>query len=251
MGNALLPTKGLVCKIFDSLSGILIAATMMLLWLSSLIFLFSINLSQISFFWIVPAVLLRTFLHTGLFITAHDAMHGTVFPKEPLVNDFIGSLAARLYVFLPYPTLLKKHRLHHLYPASVKDPDFCKKNQQNPVVWYGEFMKSYLNGKQIWVIIFWMSIIFSALKWGLNISPINLLLFWLMPILFSSIQLFYFGVFLPHRQPEGGYRNRHCAQSSYYSIVWSFLSCYHFGYHWEHHEYPYIPWYRLSLMVER
>jgi beta-carotene ketolase (CrtW type) len=94
-----------------------------------------------------------------------------------------------------------------------------------------------------------MSIIFYSLLWGLHIPMSNLILFWLLPLSLSSIQLFYFGIFLPHRRPKTGYTNRHCAKSSYYSIFWSFVTCYHFGYHWEHHEYPHLPWYKLPLAV--
>lgn len=222
----------------------------MLLWLTSLTILFSIDVSQLPVFWIVFAVLLRAFLHTGIFITAHDAMHGTVFPQNYKVNDFIGSLAARLYVLLPYKTLLEKHRLHHRYPSSAQDPDFCEQGQKKPLVWYVKFMKGYLSGNQSWVLLIGMFIIFVSLNKGLNIPVSNILLFWVLPILLSSIQLFYFGIFLPHRQPKGGYRNRHRAQSSYYSVFRSFLTCYHFGYHWEHHEYPYLPWYRLPSAVK-
>jgi beta-carotene ketolase (CrtW type) len=250
MQNALLPTKRLVHTVIDSVSGILIAGIVMLLWLSSLIVLLSVDISQISVFWIVPAVLLRAFLHTGLFITAHDAMHGTIFPKNRKVNDFIGSLAARMYVLLPYKTLLEKHRLHHRYPASAKDPDFCEQAQKNPFAWYVNFMKGYLEGKQSWVLLIGMSIIFYSLLLGPNIPISNLVLFWLFPIFLSSIQLFYFGIFLPHRQPKGGYKNRHRAQSIHYTVFWSFLTCYHFGYHWEHHEYPHLPWYRLPSVVK-
>lgn len=250
MQNALLPLKEPVNTLIDSILGILIAGIVMVLWLGSLIFLLSIDISEIPVFWIVPAVLLRAFLHTGIFITAHDAIHGTVFHQNRKINDFIGSLAARMYVLLPYKTLLKKHNLHHHYPASKKDPDFCEDGQENPLVWYVTFMKGYLEGKQSWVLLIGMSIIFYSLLLGLNIPITNLVLFWLLPILVSSIQLFYFGIFLPHRQPKEGYRNRHRAQSSYYSIFWSFLACYHFGYHWEHHEYPHLPWYKLPSAVK-
>jgi hypothetical protein len=34
----------------------------------------------------------------------------------------------------------------------------------------------------------------------------------------------------------------HNARSSSMPIWLSLLTCYHFGYHWEHHEYPYVPW---------
>ena len=251
MQNARLPTKRPISTIIDSLLGLLIAVTLILLWLSSLIFLLRINVSQIPILGIVLAVLLRAFLHTGIFITAHDAMHGIVFPQNRIVNDFIGSLAARLYVLLPYKTLLEKHRLHHRYPASAKDPDFHERGQKNLFAWYVNFMKGYLQGRQSWVLLIGMSTIFVLLNWGLNIPVSNVILFWVLPILISSIQLFYFGIFLPHRQPKGGYRNCHRAQSSYYSIAWSFLACYHFGYHWEHHEYPHLPWYRLPSVVNR
>jgi beta-carotene ketolase (CrtW type) len=73
----------------------------------------------------------------------------------------------------------------------------------------------------------------------------NIFLFWVIPILISSMQLFTFGIFLPHRQPKES--DRHQAKSSNYSTFWSFIACYHFDYHWEHHEYPYLPWYSLPI----
>jgi beta-carotene ketolase (CrtW type) len=250
MQDALLSKKDLDFTLADSILGVLIASIVILLWLSSLIFFLYMDISQVPVFWIVPAVLLRAFLHTGIFITAHDAMHGTIFPKNHQVNNFIGSLAARMYVLLPYKMLLEKHRLHHRYPASEKDPDFCEHGLKNPFLWYFSFMKGYLEGRQSWVLLIGMSIIFYSLLWGLNIPMINLILFWLLPLFLSSIQLFYFGILLPHRQPKGGYTNRHRAQSSNFSTFWSFITCYHFGYHWEHHEYPNLPWYKLPLVVK-
>jgi len=47
----------------------------------SLVFLFSLNISKVNLLWLLPLILWQTFLYTGLFITAHDAMHGAVFPK--------------------------------------------------------------------------------------------------------------------------------------------------------------------------
>ena len=243
------PTKGLTNVLIDSLLGILIASTVMLLWLSSMIFLFSIDISQIPLVLIVLAVIGRAFLHTGLFITAHDAMHGTIFPLNSNVNDLVGSLATRIYALLPYKTLLEKHKLHHRYPATEQDPDFFGQEQKNPLAWYLKFMKSYLEGKQSLVLLIGMTIIFFSLQLGLSIPISNLLLFWVLPIFLSSIQLFYFGIFLPHRRPPGGYRNRHRAESKYYSVFWSLITCYHFGYHWEHHEFPYLPWYKLPSAV--
>ncbi|NJL02454.1 MAG: hypothetical protein HC910_18560 [Spirulinaceae cyanobacterium SM2_1_0] len=77
----------------------------------------------------------------------------------------------------------------------------------------------------------------------------KLLLFWFLPTVLSAYQLFYFGIFLPHRETEAGYRDRHRSRSLYIAPFWSFLACYHFGYHWEHHEYPDLPWYQLPTSV--
>ncbi len=91
-------------------------------------------------------------------------------------------------------------------------------------------------------------IIFLVLHFGAHICIANLLLFWILPILLSTLQLFFFGTYLPHRFAIGEAEkagNSHHAISSNYPIVLSFLTCYHFGYHWEHHEYPFLPWYKL------
>ena len=44
----------------------------------------------------------RSFLHTGLFILAHDAMHGTLMPAYPKVNHWAGQLILGIYSFLAY-----------------------------------------------------------------------------------------------------------------------------------------------------
>lgn len=229
----------------EPILGLLTALIVIGLWLISFVLLISVDVSQLPIFLVVLTVILRTFLQTGVFITAHDAMHGSVFPPNRHINNFIGSLAINLYALLPYKEFLAKHSMHHRYPASQKDPDFYDKEPQNMFIWFFKFMTGYLNSSQTWVLLVGMTVIFWTFKIGLHIPIGNLCLFWLLPMLLSSWQLFYFGVFLPHRQPKDGYQNRHRANSSHLSPFWSFITCYHFGYHWEHHEYPHIPWYKL------
>jgi beta-carotene/zeaxanthin 4-ketolase len=233
----------------DLFPGIFISLSLFLLWLGSLACLLSLDISQISIVGVIAAVFVRTFLHTGLFITAHDAMHRTVFPQSRKVNDLIGAIATTAYALLSFQTLAQKHRLHHQHPASSDDPDFCEdyenKGDRNASSWYLKFMGGYLERKQLWILLVGMILIFTALSLGFHISVRNLILFWVLPIFLSSIQLFYFGTYLPHRRLTNGYDDRHRARSSNYSIFWSFLACYHFGYHWEHHEYPHLPWYML------
>ncbi len=107
-------------------------------------------------------------------------------------------------------------------------------------------MQEYLDDKERTIILFKIIAIFITFKFGLHISAVSLLLFWFLPIVLSSMQLFLFGTYLPHRSEDS--ENSHHAVSSNYPLILSFLTCYHFGYHWEHHEYPHLPWYKLPSM---
>ncbi|MBT9316607.1 fatty acid desaturase [Leptothoe spongobia] len=226
----------------------------MLLWLSSLEFLALIDIRQLSLLWFLPAILGRTFLQTGLFIVAHDAIHGAVLPGSLRLNYWFGQLAVTLYAFLSYQKLSLNHWQHHRHPGQASDPDFHDGIHRNIFAWYLKFMQSYLDVKQSVSLFFGIGILFLTLHVGFHIPVVNLLLFWILPIFLSSIQLFFFGIFLPHRlcsesfAGSGDIENSHCSTSSYYPIIWSFITCYHLGYHWEHHEYPYLPWYKLPFV---
>lgn len=234
-----------------SWAGLTTALTILTLWAATLVLSFVLDLSSLPQGTWVLLVLLRTFLQTGIFITAHDAIHGVVSPGNPWLNDRIGSTATLLYALLPYRQLRRNHHQHHRHPATAADPDFTPGNSRNPLTWYWHFMHTYLGGSQRWVLLFGMAAIFGFLALVAKVAIANLLLFWVLPILLSSMQLFYFGIFLPHREPKGGYGDRHRASSHHCSPCWSFLACYHFGYHWEHHEYPHVPWYSLPDVVMR
>lgn len=228
--------------------GILIASNLFLLWAGSFYWGCVQDLFQTSPWLIIITIGVRTFLQTGLFITAHDAMHRSVLPQNQKINDWIGAIALTIYAFLPYEVLRKKHQLHHRAPTSPTDPDFCKHHQNNPVYWYIAFMKGYLDVPRSGILSTGLILTFLLL-WQLEHIPMpNLLLYWILPMGLSSIQLFYFGTFLPHRQQPGIPQNRHFSGTSNYSTLWSFLTCYHFGYHWEHHEHPNLPWYQLPIV---
>lgn len=227
--------------------GLLIAFIVIGLWAGSLIFLLSLNVAKLQELQICFAVLWQTFLYTGLFITAHDAMHGVVFPKNLKINHAVGTIAVFAYGLFSYRSLLKKHILHHKYPASQLDPDFHDGQYKNYFAWYFHFMKGYWN----WYRLLGLFVLFHSAHYLLQISEFNLILFWAIPSLLSSIQLFYFGTFLTHREPEEGYTNSHRTQSNSLPIFWSFITCYHFGYHEEHHEYPHVPWWQLPAVRKR
>jgi beta-carotene/zeaxanthin 4-ketolase len=177
-------------------------------------------------------VLVQMHLYTGLFITAHDAMHGTVSANRRL-NNAIGQVCTALYACFPYKVLNTKHHEHHRYVHTEKDPDY---SEGNFFVWYLSFIKQYLS----WWQVVLMAIIFNILK--IWIPESNLFFFWVLPSLLSTLQLFYFGTWLPH---HGEHNNKHQSGSQRKNHVLAFLTCYFFGYHYEHHDSPGTPWWRL------
>lgn len=232
-------------NILNNFKGLITALAVILLWFIHLIFLLTQPLP--AEYIIIPFILIQSFLYTGLFITAHDAMHGQVLPKNRKINNLIGSIAVRLYAFFSYKNLLSKHWEHHKHPATQDDPDFHDGQHRGFFRWYLHFMSNYLS----WQQIIGMAITFNVMHYLFHIPTMNLILFWIIPAFASTFQLFYFGTFLPHRELDEGYRDHHRARSNNYSVFWSFLSCYHFGYHWEHHEYPYIPWWQLPAIRKK
>jgi fatty acid desaturase len=166
--------------------GVALAVSLLLGWAGSLVGLLAAPLDgPLAPLWVPLAVAWMSWLFTGLFITAHDAMHGT-------------------------------------------------------------FMRRYLTLGQ------WLRLV--AVFWGLQalVALPNLLLFWALPSVLSTLQLFFFGTWLPHREPPGGHRGPHRATSGDYSDLVSLLTCYHFGgYHREHHEHPALPWWRLPETAQR
>ena len=194
---------------------------------------------------IVGVVLLRTFLSTGLFITAHDAMHGVVAPGKPRVNAWVGQLALGLYALFPFGRLREAHHEHHRYAGTARDPDF--RHEDAPagglgvLRWYGRFVWQYLS----WWQVVGMAAIFNVLVHVAGVPEGRLLLFWVLPSLLSTVQLFVFGTWLPHRDDHGSFADGHRARTLAFPTWLSLLTCYHFGYHWEHHAWPHVPWWRL------
>lgn len=190
--------------------------------------------------WLYIMVLLQMHLYTGLFITAHDAMHGTVSANKK-VNHGIGHLTALLFSFNFYHRLFPKHHEHHRFVATDKDPDYYKGGFWP---WYFSFIKQYISWQQLLL----MAISFHLLR--LVLPTENLIIFWMLPAILSTFQLFYFGTYLPHKgshDPE----NKYFSHSQKKNHLWAFLSCYFFGYHYEHHASPGTPWWKLYKVKEK
>jgi beta-carotene/zeaxanthin 4-ketolase len=233
------------------LTGLWVAAVIIILWIGSLAYLLVINVDRLALPWILTAILGRIFIQTGLFIVAHDAIHGSVLPSNRRWNQTIGGLAVTLYALLPYQRLASDHDRHHQHPGQPNDPDFHDGFHRSPFAWYMKFMRGYLDRRQKIVLFFGIGAIFLTLHWGLHVALTNLFLFWILPIVLSSMQLFCFGTYLPHRSASSSSGESHHIASTNFSPIFSFLTCYHFGYHWEHHEYPALPWYMLPLVRQR
>ena len=190
--------------------------------------------------WAVPLVAVQSWLSVGLFITAHDAMHGSLVPGCTGVNRAMGRLALTVYAGFSYDRLTRAHWQHHEAPGSADDPDFCAEHPTSFGRWYLGFLTRYFG---------WSSFLFINAVVGLlllaGVPIANLLLLYALPSILSSVQLFAFGTYLPHRHDGLAFADRHNSRTNDWGTLASLASCYHFGYHHEHHLSPHVPWWRL------
>lgn len=179
-------------------------------------------------------------LNVGLFIVAHDAMHGSLFPHMPRLNLLAGRVALGLYAGFGFDRLKRLHMAHHEAPGSLDDPDFDADHPSRFWPWYLTFMRRYFGLKELLVLCVPVG---AYLLIGARLS--NLLLLWALPAILSSVQLFYFGTYLPHRHGDAAFADRHNARTSEFDWLASLITCFHFGYHHEHHLRPSVPWWGL------
>ena len=182
-------------------------------------------------------IIIQGYLFTGLFITGHDAIHRSI-SKKKWVNDVFGWMASSLFAALSYRRLTKNHRKHHRFPGMKEDPDFYVKSQ-NFWRWWLTFMYRYTTILQIVI----MAAAFNVLL--IWFGEKSLLLFWILPAFLGTFQMFYFGVYQPHKLPHRENMKPYNSRSQSKNHLWAMLSCYFFGYHYEHHVSPKSPWWKL------
>lgn len=220
--------------------GIFLAITIISFWAAHLFYILAyVDVSMLNP-WMYVHILLQTYFFTGLFITGHDAMHGTV-SRNRFINQSIGYLVVFLYAGMWYKSLIKFHALHHMYPGTGEDPDYSE-GSQNFFVWWFRFMIHYVT----WIQLIIMAVIYNVLT--IWFDPWPVVVFWIIPAVLSTFQLFYFGTYIPHRQPHSEEMGPHKARTLRKGHLWAMLSCYFFGYHREHHESPRTPWWKLHRM---
>ncbi len=219
--------------------GLIIALSIMGLWGGHLFYiLFHVDVGWGNP-WMYLHILIQSYLYTGLFITGHDAMHQSV-SKIKWLNNLIGYLSVFLFAGMSYKKLIKNHWDHHRYPGTEKDPDFYTRSQ-NFFTWWFKFMMRYTTFLQIVA----MAIFFNVLNRLAGAGIPALMVFWVIPAFLATFQLFYFGTFVPHRRPHTGEMGKHRARTLKKNHLWAMLSCYFFGYHYEHHAYPGTAWWQL------
>jgi beta-carotene/zeaxanthin 4-ketolase len=219
--------------------GIFLAICIILAWGSHLAYMLHFVELSITNPWMYVHILIQTWLYTGLFITGHDAMHGCV-SSNRRINTTIGTIATFLFAAMSYKRLLKNHGLHHKAPATAEDPDFYVKSQ-NFFRWWGIFMWRYMTVFQVIV----MAAAYNVFIHIFGFEELNVILYWALPAILGTLQLFFFGVYWPHRKPHEHHMMPHRARTLEKNHVWALLSCYFFGYHFEHHDDQHVPWWKL------
>lgn len=189
----------------------------------------------------VLMIALQCWLSVGLFIVAHDAMHGSLAPSAPRLNGPVGAALLFLYAGFGWRRMRAAHFDHHRAPGSADDPDFDVVNPAHFWRWYGTFLRRYFG----WPSALYVSAVVTVYALVLGVPVANIVLLYGLPAIASSLQLFYFGTFRPHRHEHGAFADAHNARSERFGTVASLLSCFHFGYHHEHHLSPHLPWWAL------
>jgi beta-carotene ketolase (CrtW type) len=225
--------------------GLQLGALISVSWLVTLMIGLRLDLHQLHPLVITAWILVRSFLHTGLFILAHDAMHNSLVPGHGVINQRIGRVCLWLYAGLNYDACKRNHQRHHLMPESEADPDFCPPHNRSLLAWLVRFLRNYLNPAQLSRLILVLTVLLLAAQPHQSQPLVTVSVIFLLPLLISTAQLFFVGTYLPHRKEHKQTDHEVSIKSLNLHPFVSLLACYHFGYHREHHSHPKAPWFQL------
>jgi beta-carotene/zeaxanthin 4-ketolase len=182
---------------------------------------------------------------TGLFIFAHEAIHGTLLPGFPRLGHALGRLFATVYALVDYDLLRANHWQHHGHVATDRDPDFDGEGRL--LLHAARFLGRYLR---------WYAIPTLALAGhlvGQAGHTAAMLGAYVVPVLLSTLVVFTVGIHLVHhpellRTRTGGDAQRSVCVDL--GRVGSALMILNFNVHWHHHAYPRLSWWELGACRE-
>lgn len=213
-------------------------------WLTLHIYaMFIFELTWATLPWALAMAAVLCWLSVGVFIVSHDAMHGSLAPGMPRLNGAIGSVLLFLYAGFAWRMLRTAHFEHHRLAGRKGDPDFDESSPHRFWAWYATFFKRYFG----WRSIVYVNLVVAVYWLVFEVPMGQIVLLYGAPALLSSLQLFYFGTFRPHRHCDAGngFADHHNARSDAFPALASLATCFHFGYHLEHHRRPDVPWWAL------
>jgi beta-carotene ketolase (CrtW type) len=227
----------------DTAIGLVLAALIIGTWLLVHVgSIFFVDWTHDGLWLVAPFVVaLQCWLSVGLFIVAHDTMHGSLAPQYPALNRLIGRFSVFIYAGFSYDKLFENHHAHHRNAGTADDPDFDENHPSSFWPWYIKFFRHYFGWREFGVLCVVVALYTLILR---ERFPV-MLMFWALPAILSSVQLFYFGTYRPHRIDDTPFTDRHRTRSNDFSYGLSLLTCFHFGYHHEHHDAPWVPWWKL------
>jgi beta-carotene ketolase (CrtW type) len=101
-------------------------------------------------------IALQCWLNVGLFIVAHDCMHGSLAPFRPRLNRAIGRTCLALYAGFSYDRMIGKHFAHHRHSGTAEDPDFHADGPRDFWPWFIAFFRRYFGLRELvtlWALI--------------------------------------------------------------------------------------------------
>jgi beta-carotene ketolase (CrtW type) len=221
--------------------GLFYAALIFSAWASVHIYSVFFHTLSAPFWQTAGLIALQCWLYTGLFIVAHATMHGSLVPGQDRLNAVIGTSILFVYAGFNWRKMRDAHHDHHAYSGTDQDPDFNAGNPHAFWPWYLKFFLTYFGWRQVAILVG-----FTLTYILLGASYVNTIVMWAVPAILSSVQLFYFGTYLTHRHSDE-FPDEHNARTNNFGSLASLMSCFHFGYHHEHHLYPHEPWWRLPI----
>lgn len=181
----------------------------------------------------------------------HEASHHQLF-KSKVLNSLVGNLIAWT-IFTTLEEWRGEHQVHHGYLLSPNDHltqdyvDYQLYEGIHPfVLWVLrpilgiiglKWIKSEWSGlfRHKAVFFFYLSLI--VICWLTN-SLLFFFLYWLLPLIWVYASVLYWSEITDHYLSTAETRSNT-------SFFWNFMF-HNGGYHWVHHEYPYIPHYLLK-----